>query len=195
MKKIVITGGPCAGKTSVINALRERLGEQAVFVREVATILLGGGFPQPGQDLAWSETWQDCFQRAVIQTQRSLEQLADYQATLTNAQLIICDRGLLDGAAYAGGLEVFCQMYNINCAYETRRYEQIVHLESLATACPEMYGQTNNGCRYESLERAQSVEFATRTVWQHHPNYVFVPGAGNIVEKIEATLAQIQKAG
>jgi dephospho-CoA kinase len=43
--KIVLTGGPCAGKTSCLRAIRAEFGEQVVTVPEVATLLLNNGFP------------------------------------------------------------------------------------------------------------------------------------------------------
>lgn len=44
MKKIVITGGPCAGKTSVLDFLGRAHSDQFVIISEAATILLKGGF-------------------------------------------------------------------------------------------------------------------------------------------------------
>ena len=45
-KVIAITGGPCAGKTSAMSVLRERLecaGVNAAFIAEAATDLIQGG--------------------------------------------------------------------------------------------------------------------------------------------------------
>lgn len=57
IRKIVITGGPCGGKTTVLNALKKDFNDRAVFVPEVATMLLSGGFPAPEKDLFLSEKW------------------------------------------------------------------------------------------------------------------------------------------
>ena len=46
MRTVVITGGPCAGKTTALGALRalsERAGVPAIFVPEAATDLIIGG--------------------------------------------------------------------------------------------------------------------------------------------------------
>ncbi|EKE25576.1 MAG: hypothetical protein ACD_5C00113G0003, partial [uncultured bacterium] len=43
IKVVVLTGGPCSGKSTVLRALQDEFGEQLVVVREVATVLLEGG--------------------------------------------------------------------------------------------------------------------------------------------------------
>lgn len=45
MKKIVLTGGPCAGKTTVLNVLKQEFAGQILVIPEAATLLLSGGFP------------------------------------------------------------------------------------------------------------------------------------------------------
>lgn len=48
---IVLTGGPCSGKTTVLRAIAEEFRGRIVLVPEVATLLLSGGFPIPGKDI------------------------------------------------------------------------------------------------------------------------------------------------
>lgn len=43
--KIALTGGPCAGKTTILKRLNQDLGQQILTVPETASILLMGGFP------------------------------------------------------------------------------------------------------------------------------------------------------
>jgi predicted ATPase len=187
-KKMVITSGACAGKTSVINALKAKLGQQVVFVPEVATILLSGGFPAP----EIHSTWQDHFQEAVNATQYALEGLHEAHALEIGAQIIICDRGRLDGAAYCGGLKRFCELYNLNLEEELARYHTVYHLESLATADPRKYGKGGNEHRYETLEQAQALEYATREAWKHHPQHVIVEGS-DLEQKIARIISEMRK--
>src|SRR5437879_4150288 len=100
MKKIVLTGGPCSGKSTVHRALREQFPAQVVLVPEAATLLLGGGFPVPGQHLPWSPEWQAVFQAAVLPLQHHLEDAYLLVAGSRGSKLVVCDRGVLDGAAY-----------------------------------------------------------------------------------------------
>ncbi len=45
-KRIVLTGGPGAGKTAVLELVRHSLCEHVRIVPEAASIVFGGGFPR-----------------------------------------------------------------------------------------------------------------------------------------------------
>jgi predicted ATPase len=189
MKKIVLTGGPCSGKTITLRALKKEFGDQIVLVPEVATILLEGGFPIPDKDLEWSEKWQAFFQAAVLPLQKSFEDAYSLLADKNGSKLLVCDRGILDGAAYTpGGITEFCKRYKINLNKSYARYEAIIHLESLSTANPKKYGKTNNNSRFESLERAQFLEKETRNVWKKHSHYLIIGGKQTIRDKVEKVI-------
>jgi thymidylate kinase len=189
MKKIVLTGGPCGGKSTTLRALEKAFPEQIIFVPEVATILLKGGFPVPGRDVKWSQAWQSAFQSAILPLQKSLEDAFVLIAKENGKKLLICDRGVLDGAAYTpGGHITFCQTYNIKGEEAIARYSAVIHLESLATANPEKYGKTGNENRFEPLERAQELEFATRQAWEMHKNHSIINGQHGIEKTISAVI-------
>lgn len=185
IKVIVLTGGPCSGKSTVLRMLQDEFSEQLVVVMEVATVLLEGGFPLPGKDLEWSEDWQSALQSAVLPLQISFEQSHALVAQKRKVKLLVCDRGLLDGAAYIpGGITEFCKCYGIVETEANGRYKMIIHLESLATSDPGRYGQMGNDARFESLERAQELEQATRAAWQSHENRIIIDGKCGIEGKI-----------
>jgi predicted ATPase len=189
MRKIVLTGGPCSGKSSVQQALRAELGPDVVLVPEAATLLLAGGFPAPGTHLPWSPQWQAAFQSAVLPLQRALEESCVLMARSQGAQLLVCDRGLLDGAAYTpGGVEEFCRAFGIDLSEALARYEAVLHLESLATADPPRYGTAGNALRFEPLEEAVRLEMATRAAWAGHPRRLHLDGRGGVEGKIAAVV-------
>jgi predicted ATPase len=193
MKKIVLTGGPCSGKTTVQRALQEEFHNQVVLVPEVATLLLGGGFPIPGKDLPWSAEWQASFQAAVLPLQQSLEDTYVLVARNQGSKLVVCDRGILDGAAYTpGGVEEFCRRFGVNKAEALARYDAILHLESLATSSPDFYGKTGNDSRFEPLAEAQRLEHATRAVWGDHPRHLIIDGLRGFDVKMAEVLGIIR---
>lgn len=192
MVKIVITGGPCSGKTTVIRAVQEEFPEGVIVVPEVSTLLLSGGFPVAGKDLAWNEEWQAGLQRAILPLQESLENSWALVAEQRGA-VLLCDRGILDGAAYTpGGVQAFCKRFKVNKTAALRRYQTVVHLESQATANPSNYSAANNNARFEPLERAQALEYATRAAWESHPCHVFISGTGGIENKISQVIGIIR---
>jgi predicted ATPase len=194
MKKIVLTGGPCSGKTTIQRALKEEFPGQVLLVPEVATLLLAGGFPVPGEHLPWSPQWQASFQSAVLQVQLALEDTYILQAQHQGTPLVICDRGLLDGAGYTpGGLPAFSRAFGIDVEAALRRYDAVLHLESLATADPEQYGKGNNRVRFEPLKQAQQVEQAIRDAWAGHPRRLLIAGSRGIDSKIAEVFAIIRR--
>jgi predicted ATPase len=193
MRKIVLTGGPCSGKTTVQRALREEFGDSLVVVPEVATMLLAGGFPAPGEHFPWTPQWQAAFQAAVLPVQRSLEDACTGVALARGCRLLVCDRGILDGAAYTpGGVAEFCRIHGLDVAEALARYHAVLHLESLATADPEKYGKAGNDCRFEPLEQAQRLEHATRAAWAGHPRHLLIESRGSFEVKVAAVLEAVR---
>lgn len=187
MKKIVLTGGPCAGKSTVLAVLQQQFAGQVLVVPEAATMLLSSGFPLPGRDLAWSPEWQTAFQTAIAALQPQLERAYELQAVERGARILICDRGLLDGAAYTpGGLDEFCRRYAVALEEARARYASIFHLESCATGAPEFYGTAGNEVRMEAIEEAIALEHKTRAAWQGHPEWIFLSCVGGVEGKIRA---------
>ena len=82
-KRIVFTGGPSGGKTSIIDMVLRRFGKKVVVVPEAATILYAGGFPRkPGPEPMRH------IQRAIYYTVRELE---DLTALTSEAPIALCD--------------------------------------------------------------------------------------------------------
>ena len=74
--KIVLTGGPCAGKTTAIQQIEKEFterGYQVLIVPEAATILINSGI-RPFGNFALDTVE---FQKQVITLQLTLEQLAE----------------------------------------------------------------------------------------------------------------------
>jgi predicted ATPase len=82
--KVVLTGGPCVGKSTLIRKLEER---GFPVVHEVATAVINDGGPDPCID-------HEAFQYEVLRRQRHAE------ATLEQVPLLFLDRGALDGIPY-----------------------------------------------------------------------------------------------
>ena len=97
--KIVITGGPCAGKTTgmswIQNVFTER-GYKVLFISETATELISGGVAP------WTCSSNGEYQKCQLKLQQEKEKVFEYAASTMDAEkiLIVCDRGALDNKAY-----------------------------------------------------------------------------------------------
>lgn len=83
--KVVITGGPSVGKTTIVNGLADR-GYRVI--QEMATQII-----REGQILPWVDRQK--FQAEVLKRQLSAE-----AAILDFDKVVVLDRGLFDGEAY-----------------------------------------------------------------------------------------------
>lgn len=182
---IVLTGGPCGGKSTVLKLLQtSRPGVQVV--PEAATMLLQGGYPLPGREVEFSEHWRFNFQGAILDLQHRLGAFWAKEAWENYKQLLVLDRGILDGAAYTpGGVAEFAGLYQLNHEQVLSRYQMVLHLESLATGDPTSYGSQGNQARQETLQEAQELEHKTRAAWEAHPNWRFIPSCEQISQKAD----------
>ena len=95
ISRVVITGGPCAGKSTAMsyvqNAFTE-LGYTVLFVPETATELITGGVAP------WTCGTNLEYQKCQMRLQLEKERIFLQAAKTMNADkiLIVCDRGLLD---------------------------------------------------------------------------------------------------
>lgn len=99
IEKIVITGGPCAGKSTAMNridAVFTKIGYTVLFVPETATELITGGVAP------WTCSTNDEYQKCQMELQIAKETVYEQAAhTMVNDKiLIVCDRGMLDNKAY-----------------------------------------------------------------------------------------------
>ncbi len=185
--KVVLTGGPCAGKTTVFRRIEQEYGHLVTLVPEVATMLLSSGYPMPGRDLDWSPGWRDSFQRAIATVQEEVEAAYEMRAKERGHRLLLTDRGLMDGAAYYDSRAEFLSATGIDHGTALARYQAVIHLESVAIAQPELYSKGNNPFRFETLEEAIPLEAKTRSAWAGHPQHTILEGA-DLDYKVSGTL-------
>lgn len=182
--KLVITGGPCAGKSSVVAMLKDEFGDEIITVPEPATLLLAGGFPAPGKHLDYSHEWQYAFQKSVLTLHRSLEEAFALMGAGKSAKLLVCDNGLPSGAAYMpGGVKEFERMYGIDFAKEIAAYDAVIHFETIALSAPEKYGRHNNEHRYTTIDQAIKHDEILKRIWSSHPKHFVMPSGWSLEDK------------
>lgn len=161
--KVVLTGGPCAGKSSLLGLFAEM--DSISVVREAATNLLAQGWQSKGQNCGYSREWKVAFQVAVLEAQLLQEERAMQQ----QPGFIICDRGISDGPAYLH--DVPAAEYNplrflATFGNAPGQYQLIIHLTSLAITQPELYGNKDNLFRTESADDARRIDDLIWSSWE-----------------------------
>ena len=178
---IVLTGGPGAGKTAVLEVLRRNFGGQVTVLPESASILFKGGFPR-----GHLPSERRCAQRAIFHVQRQLERLALEDGPHLVA---LCDRGTVDGLAYwPGDSEAFWKDMGTDREAELARYHAVIHLHTPGDGGG--YDHSNPE-RQESAEEAAAIDRAIHAAWEGHPRRYTVESTPDFLDKVVRVLALI----
>lgn len=180
---IVVTGGPGAGKTAVLEIMRKILCEHVTVFPEAASILFGGGFWRLN-----SITALKAQQRAIYHIQDEMQNLVLQEKRWT---LGLCDRGTLDGMAYwPNGAEDFCNELNTTIAKEYARYAAVIHLCTPSLALGYNH---QNPIRTESVEEAVKIDKKIHEVWKNHPHYMQIESARDFIAKVYRSYTYIKE--
>lgn len=172
IKKIVFTGGPCAGKTTLIEKTKEYLeknGYDVIVVPEAATIILKSGI-----NLKLLESITD-LQEFILKFQLFNERLALEAAEKKGSKkfAILFDRGVFDNKAYFDDSKKFDKILAKSQVSEINyldSYDLVFDLITTADCAPEKYTLANNSQRTESPEEAKSLDKKTSNAWAGHRN-------------------------
>ncbi len=181
-KLVVLTGGPGAGKTAVLELVKQRFCKHVHVLPEAASILFLGGFPRPATDDGLAAA-----QRAIFHVQQELEALGGAE---DDPSVLLCDRGVLDGLAYWPGDEAsYFAAVGTTKVRALARYSAVIHLRPPAKAD---YNH-RNPARIESAERAAALDVKIEAAWAGHPRVHFVSSAPDFVEKARRALDLIEQ--
>lgn len=191
--KIVLTGGPCAGKSTakswVYNYLT-KLGYTVVFIDETATFMINSGITPWG-----------CISGAHYQLYQMKMQIAkeeimlDASKVLKNANkiVLICDRGALDNLAYMSKQEFNHIMDKLGLTMVTLRdsYDAVFHLVTAAKGAVEFYTTSNNEARTETVEEAIELDDKLIAAWTGHPHLRVIDNNCDFESKMSRLLKEI----
>ncbi len=190
--KIVITGGPCAGKTTAMSWIQNAFtakGYMVLFVDETATELISGGAP-------WKYTRNNReYQLQITKLMLAKEQAFEAVAKTFDAEkvLIVCDRGTLDNRAYMSDEEfryVLDQLHTNEIELRDH-YDAVFHLVTAAKGAEMFYTLANNAARYETPEEAVRVDDGLIASWTGHPHLRVIDNRYDFNEKMMALITEI----
>lgn len=164
---ITLTGGPCGGKTTLINELRH----DQVWSRRILTlpeaIAVAGGV---GIDIR-----EKTFQRLMVSIQLALQAGLQAGVDPQDDRLVLCHRGSLDPLAYwlANGwqLEEFFTYTKTSIKSHYACYSAVINLETAAHGATEEYHRWPDNQRIETIEKAVQLDGLLHQVWSDHPHY------------------------
>lgn len=200
MLKIVLTGGPCSGKTvasGVLIQLLEARGFKVFTPPEQASIFILNGIC-PSDKISMEE-----FQNFIIDGQIATENLFRKAAEYYDPDKVIIfyDRGLLDGGAYVERdyLANLLAKRNISFADAYNRYDAVFHLVTAADGAEAFYQWNdpskedvgNNAARSESPAEAREKDKKTLNAWIGHPHLRVFDNSTDFDGKIKRVVEEV----
>lgn len=190
--KIVITGGPCAGKSTAMSWIQNafsKMGYAVLFVPETATELITGGVAP------WTCGTNADYQKCQLKLQIEKEKIFEQAARTMSAEkvLIVCDRGTLDNKAYMSEVEFAEAMNFINSNEVELRdnYDAVFHLITAAKGAEEFYTTANNSARTETVAEATELDNRLISAWTGHPHLRVIDNSSSFEDKMKKLIAEI----
>lgn len=191
INKIVLTGGPCAGKTTAlswINNYFTKRGYIVLTVPETATELISNGVAP------WTcETNYD-YQLLQVKLQKYKEKIFEDAAKTMNGKiLIVCDRGIMDNKAYIEDVlfKRILKELDTNEIKERDSYDAVFHLVSAAKGKEDFYTLSNNKARRETVLEAKRLDDKIISSWTGHPHLRIIDNSTEFEEKLERLIKEI----
>jgi predicted ATPase len=181
IRRVVITGGPYSGKTTLIEALAMRghgiVGEAAIQVIAELGVELGN----EGQAL-WRRENPEAFQVLIIEKQAQLEEVA---AAATKTPFVFLDRGRLDGVAY-------CHVYErpvpdeVEMGCRNLPYDMVFLLDTLQ----DFEGRSESG-RTSDRTRSLVIRDHLRAVYEQRGFVVFFVNEMPVERRVQFVLDKL----
>jgi len=195
-REVVLTGGPCSGKTTAKSWIARYFSEQGIRVlqpEEIPTQVISSGltdFASCG-DAVFKEV-EAAMLDIHIATQNSYQKIA--AAFAPEPVLIIYDRAEGDLRSYTGDhlWDELAAERGLDKGYQVYRYDMVIHLVTAALGALEHYTTENNPARFESAEDAAIRDRSSLQCWLGHPNLKIIDNSTDFQGKMERLINQIK---
>lgn len=193
--KIVLTGGPRAGKTSIIPKMKEYLeslpNAHVFVVPETATELF-----KFGMEISNDKQKALVFQDVVYTFQKAKEDaMKKYMENLPEDAnvFIIYDRGIMDNGAYLEDNEFddILQKYNDNELNVLSNYDVVFGLCS-SSKLKGQYEKGSNAARYEDEYEAKFRDARTIESWSLRQNFKIIDATDKFEDKINIVMDELK---
>ena len=192
--KIVLTGGPCAGKTTALSMISNDFmsrGYHVITVSESATELIAAG-AYPDSNVISYPVFEVELLKFQLAREDFYNQLA-LNSIQANKIIVLYDRGCLDNHAYMKD-DLWYSTLDIMDTTETElihRYDGVVHLITSAIGAEHAYTKSNNESRIENVIEAVDSDARTQNAWKNHPNLHVIDNSTSFEIKISRTIEAI----
>ena len=194
VKRIVLTGGPCGGKTTAIKEIRNKFEKEGYIVlniNETATEIMQMGIkPFGNNSISMYE-----FQKYVFSEQLQNEKLLErYIKEYKDKNIIaLYDRCIIDNKSYVSEDEFneLMKEFNINEEEYISKIDLFIHMVSAAVGTDE-YTLSNNEVRSESKSEAKVKDDLIKKCYDGIKNHIVVDNSTNFEDKVDKVINLIE---
>lgn len=189
--KIVLTGGPCGGKTSSLARIEQELtdrGYTVIVCEESATRIMSSGLKPNmfnGND----------FQLTVTKNQLNREEVINRALDMIDADrvVVIYDRGIMDARAFCDEnmFNSVLAEFGLNVTNIMSKYDCVIHLVTAAKGAEEYYTTENNKERLETVEMAIGVDNRVIEAWTGHSHLRIIDNSTDFKGKMDRVMKEI----
>lgn len=199
IKKIVLTGGPCAGKTTALVKVIEHfssLGYKVFTIPEIPTL-----FSQAGMNyLTQNKGLFYQGEKATLELQLAFEdKFVRMAEECEEPTVIVCDRGVMDISAYMTPEmweKITGELGVTTTQLRDHRYDAVLHLVSAADGAEQFYTTSTNANRYEQmneegLRQARLLDKKVINAWTGHSHLRVINNHEDFEKKLNRVLKEI----
>jgi len=193
--KLVLTGGPCGGKTTGqarLSTFFENLGWKVYRVPETSNVLLPGGVNFAELSSQAAEIFQENLLKTMLQIETAFFDLAEQS---NRNCLIICDRGAMDASAFISREQwehILAKNGLDEVEIRDNRYNQVIHMVTAAKGAEEFYSIEDHPSRSEGVELARALDTRAAEAWVGHPYVDMVDNSeSNFDAKINSLISKV----
>ncbi len=193
---IVLTGGPCSGKSSSLAYLTEKLSDYGLMVfviPETATLITNNGIDRRKMDRPKQVAM---YEEAILDMQLSFEETylrAVMQIFPERKKVLLLDRGVMDIKAFMphNDFKGILKRKGLSEVRLRDRYHAVIHLVTAAEGAEKYYTGENNSARIETAEEAILIDRRIRESWLGHPRFRIIDNRTDFQGKIRRTFSTI----
>ena len=198
--EIVLTGGPCGGKTTALSYISEKLmdrGFRVFVVPEVATMFITGGIGDISLIAQNNPEKYLSIEREMVRMQMLLREQFNRLAGLfpSEKSVIIFDRGPMDMSAYMddGYFEALLNEEKLTLHDVRDSFDGIIHLVTAAIGAEEFYTMENNKARRENSKEAKLADKKIMDAWVGHPHLRIIDNSTGFEAKMKRAMKTISR--
>jgi len=196
---IVLTGGPCGGKSSILAVIRDRLrkrGMQVIAVPEYATHFFANS---DGFQPEWVGTEKEQGLQNVFLAYQTMQEdmFQEFASLNTKPSVLLLDRAALDQKAHTSEdiWQAALRKNNVTERQLLDRYDLVVHLGTCAKVGDYEWGPgSNNPGRYHSPEEAAKLDSVCEGAYHGHRQFRMVPHFPKFHDKVEQVMKYLEDA-